>query len=199
MPSVHLYAEDALCGELGAAIVRHSRPGAAIVPRMTNGFGKIKRDLAKYAGLAAHRPVLVVVDLDRFSCPVALLDDWNVSDHACPGLAFRIAVHECESWLMADARGASEYFGLTAASLPASPDVLDEPKEHLLNLLRRKSRGRRRVLEDVLPAPGSSAKVGLGYNVRLTEFVRTQWSVESAAMRSDSLARAVERVRNLPA
>ena len=194
---VFLYAEDELCQVLGEAIVRYVDAQAEIVSNRTNGIGRLKADLPKYLDLSTKAPVLMVVDLDRVACPLSLLEEWGVGEGSPPGFALRIAVRECESWLMADAQALAEHFGLLAAHLPRDPDAEEDPKRSFLDVLRRRSRGRRRLVREMLPAEGTPSAVGLGYNAHLRAFAESSWSVERAMLRSNSLRRAVRRVQSL--
>lgn len=192
-----LYAEDELCQALGEAVVRYASPETRLVSNRTNGIERLRANMPKYLDLSTKAPVLIVVDLDRVACPLALLDRWGLGGAKPPGFAFRIAVRECESWLMADAQGVADHFGLAAVHLPDDPDSEEDPKRSFLAVLRRRSRGRRELIREMLPTPGASSPVGLGYNAHLRAFIETSWSAERAARRSGSLRRAVERVRTL--
>ncbi len=54
----------------------------------------------------------------------------------------------------------------------------------------RKSR-RREIRNDILPARGTTAKVGPNYNGCLIRFVREHWQPERARRKADSLHRAI--------
>jgi len=87
-----------------------------------------------------------------------------------------------------------ELLGSRAGTLPREPESLPDPKATLLNLARKAPRG---VREDLLPAPGSIASQGLGFNSRLSDIVRTIWNPARAAERAPSLQRMRERLREL--
>jgi len=190
----YVFAEDVACERLGLAIVRHADPALQVTSRITSGFGKIRADVPKYRKLAQRAPVIVITDLDDRDCPVRMLETWKVAPSLGAKLAFRIAVRECESWILADAHGVGRHFGLSAAAVPSLPDELPEPKQAFLTLLRRKSKGRSAMLADMLPMSGSMSPVGLGYNLHLGRFIDESWSVERAVQRSPSLARAVRSI-----
>jgi hypothetical protein len=107
-------------------------------------------------------------------------------------LLFRVAVRETESWLLADRYAFAELLGISVANVPDRPDDLNNPKATLLDLVRKSKR--RDLKKDILPAPGVSFPVGLGYNDQLSRFVRERWDSRKAAQSSPSLARAVARV-----
>ena len=157
-----------------------------------NGFGYLKRQIGAFNQMAkAVMPVLLVTDLDRLDCAPSLIASW------LPGgpdahLLFRVAVRETESWLLADRDAVAEFLGIPIARMPNRPDDLSNPKATLLDLVRKSKS--RELKQDILPAPGVSFPVGLGYNDRLTRFVRERWDSRRAAQSSPSLARTVARV-----
>jgi hypothetical protein len=57
----------------------------------------------------------------------------------------------------------------------------------------------RELRSELLPAKGSIASQGFGYNSCLREFVAKMWSPTRAAERSQSLRRAINRVSELTA
>jgi hypothetical protein len=109
----------------------------------------------------------------------------------------RVAVREVEAWLLADHDAVRLFFGRGAAGrLPDPTDAIADPKQFLLELARLAPRD---IRDDLRPAPGALSAQGLGYNVRLTQFVRENWDPRRAARRSLSLARTRHRLRELAA
>jgi len=94
---------------------------------------------------------------------------------------------------MADREAFSKYLLISMDKIPLRTDQIADPKEFLVNLAR-KSR-RLRLRKDLIPAHGSTSKIGPGYNARLGEFVQKHWDVDKAAQNSPSLARALQRLR----
>jgi hypothetical protein len=68
------------------------------------------------------------------------------------------------------------------------PDQLDNPKDHLLNIIRRK--GMKKIHREMLPK--GSAHIGPRYNEVLCDFVESAWTPERAAEKSPSLDRALK-------
>ena len=54
-----------------------------------------------------------------------------------------------------------------------------------------------RLRTDLLPTSGSTATVGPDYNNRLSQFIHTGWNVFEAEKNSESLRRAVLRIKEL--
>jgi len=111
---------------------------------------------------------------------------------AQPDFLFRVAVREVESWLLADREAMARFLHISSAQCPDSPDDIIDPKQALLNLVRKSNN--RALKQDILPAKGSMSSVGLGYNARLSDFVWNYWDVNRAVAQSDSLNRAWKRV-----
>lgn len=143
--------------------------------------------------LAQRQIALVLTDMDQVACPVALKTDW-LGDKAAPAnLMLRIAVREVESWVLADHEAMRKLIG-KKGTLPPEPDKLPDPKQHLLKLAKLATRP---VKEDLVKESGAMASQGIGYNARLTAWVRSDWSPERAAQRSPSLQRTRLRLNEL--
>ena len=191
--TVWLVFEDELSGALLQRLIREVRPQLTVDRSInTHGNARLFQGISKYVDMSkAGFPHIVLTDLDRSPCTPELLTRWQVP--ALPGLMlFRIAVREVEAWLMADRRGFADLLGVPLAKVPLDPDALEDPKQVLLNLVRR---CRRTALKrDMLPAPGSVAPIGPFYNDKLMRFVREAWDIERASKHSPSLRRAVLRL-----
>jgi hypothetical protein len=79
--------------------------------------------------------------------------------------------------------------------IPAAPENLPNPKQMMVNLAR-KSR-KRAIREDMVPVPGTTARVGPGYTFRIMEFATTLWRPEVAARVSNSLARCISALQRV--
>jgi hypothetical protein len=84
------------------------------------------------------------------------------------------------------------YFGVSRHHVPADPESLHDPKAALVDLARR-SRVRA-VRDDMVPPPGTTARVGPGFVARVITFADTEWDWKRAVARSDSLHRCVRRI-----
>lgn len=138
-------------------------------------------------------PYLVLTDQDTGrDCPPGQIERW-IRGGVHPNLLYRFATMEVESWVMAHRECFARFLSVSSKKIPRHPDEIPQPKEFLINLAR-KSR-KRRLREDLVPAPGATSKVGPDYNGRLCEFVQNHWRAEIAAEYSPSLARALRRLR----
>ncbi len=149
-----------------------------------------RRELNRTAGRV---PVFLLIDLDtRKSCPADVAGEWFPGGPA-PNMLFRVAVMEVESWLLADRTACAALLGVSIAHIPVHTDCLDDPKQFMVNLARRSKK--RNIQQELVPPAGSRTRVGPAYNARMTEFVSKQWDPSRAMSSSESLRRAVERLR----
>lgn len=157
-----------------------------------NGFGYLRKTARGWNAAAKGTPFILLTDLDTNTCPPALIQDWlQVPVH--PNFIFRVAVREVEAWLLADTCNLSSFLTVPQNLMPVHCDNLAEPKERLVYLARR---ARSREIRDrIVPKPGSTAKQGPDYNGCLSAFVRNFWDIAAACTESDSLNRAVLKLR----
>lgn len=196
MTEIYIATEDLLSEAVAGQIVADVGIGLRVAVKIGGkGSGYLKRKLPEFNELARSIPVLLLTDLDRGKCPPSLISDWCGNKRLVDGMVLRVVVREIEAWLLADRDGFAKFCGAPINKVPITPERLDDPKAELLNLVRRY--GSRSLKDDVLPARGSSAPIGLGYNSALISFVRETWSVTKAVENADSLNRACLRLREL--
>jgi hypothetical protein len=197
MSGVFVVTEDPLSEAVVDRLVREENQGMQIMVRMgKKGNGYLRENLYSFNEIARSFPVLLFTDLDRVECPMALIEDWRGRIVFHGMLLFRIVVRETEAWLLADREGFAEFSGVPVHRIPSEPELLNDPKEVLINIIRRYSKNRA-IKADILPVKGSTAKVGLSYNQTLSRFVHESWSLERAAQSADSLNRARRRLHEL--
>ena len=184
-------------GVVDEAVVRKLAlmSGAVLGPvHGRQGKAFLRQRISGYNNAARHTPWIVLVDLDRdYDCAPPLCRAW-VPEPA-PGLCFRIAVREVETWLLADMGSIARFLSVHTSRVPNAPDDLDDPKATMVNLARRSRR--RAIREDMVPRSGSGRMIGPAYSSRLIEFVQNYWQPEVAAEQSDSLRRAIECLHGL--
>lgn len=160
------------------------------------GKPRLLQRLAGYNNAANYSPWVIFVDLDGdCDCAPACVQQWlpQPSRYMC----FRVAVRMIEAWLLADRERIADWLGVAEANFPQDPDSLDNPKQELINLARRSPR---RIRTDLVPTDGSGRSAGPLYNARMVEFIEDQnagWRPDHALLRSDSLARCVNQLRQL--
>ncbi len=191
---------SAVEGLVDEAVVKHLIvwAGAEIGPIYgKRGKPLLRQRVNGYNKAAQYNAWIVIVDLNREAdCPPPLREIWLPNPG--PFMCFRIAVREIEAWLLADRERFASFFRVRLSDVPAKPELLDDPKEAVVQLSRR-SRSRD-IRLDMVPRPGSGRKIGPAYVSRLIEFVsdpQRGWRPERAARSSDSLNRALARVKEL--
>jgi hypothetical protein len=146
------------------------------------------RELNRTAGSV---PVFLLTDFDRqHDCPAELIAEWLGKSRN--NLLFRVAVREVEAWLVADRNRFAAFLSVPAARIPSDADSIPDPKQFIVNLARRSRQGA--IQTDLVPAVGSTAIVGPGFNARLVAFASTVWQPDSASYHSESLRRAIQRI-----
>jgi hypothetical protein len=155
------------------------------------GKSAIDKNLPGYNNASRFAPWLVVRDLDADAqCAGVLVAELL----PLPGahMCFRVAVRAIEAWLMADSEALADYLRIRRNLVPASPDVLSQPRETLVALARRSPR--RQIRDDMVPQAGLSRVTGPAYTSRIDEFATQHWRPSVAAGRSPSLKRSMARL-----
>ncbi len=151
-----------------------------------HGKGDLRRQARRYNEAARFGPWVLLVDLNHeFRCAPELRRSW-IPDPA-PQMCFRVAVHEIESWLLADKENLSRFLNAPKGRIPIDPESVPDPKQLMVDIANR-SRSRR-IREDMVPRPGSGRSVGPAYTSRLIEFVMTRWRPAVAELSSAGLLR----------
>lgn len=157
---------------------------------VVGGKAKLDARLSKYNQAAKNSRWIVFRDSDSV-CPVELSQTLSKQiGTLSPHFSLRIAHSMTESWLLADVEGFSKFFGVSAARMVPNPDLLSNAKHEVLRLCQ-KSRSRR-IKEDMVRGNGETGPL---YVSRINEFASKHWNVANACGRSESLRRAVERLR----
>jgi hypothetical protein len=188
-----LATEDELSEQVGLRLAAEA--GLEVGQQLRRGGnGYLRSRIVNFCQMAQTQPVFLITDLDQSRCASTLINNWLGQRPRPPQFLFRVAVHEIESWLLADHEAMHSLLNRQGPKLPIAPDDLHDPKETLLRLAKS---ARREIREDLVAQQGSIASQGLGYNSRLCQLVREYWQPERAANRSPSLQRARLRLREL--
>jgi hypothetical protein len=111
-------------------------------------------------------------------------------------MLLRVVVRELESWLLADHENMATFLSVSKELVPGNSEQLPDPKEEVVRLARR-SRSKA-IRESLVPRAGSTARVGPLYEAEMIRFIRNHWDISHAASYAPSLARCVQRLRELP-
>lgn len=157
------------------------------------GKSGLDRQLRGYNSAARFAPWFVLRDMNG-DAPCAGELVGRLLPAPAAGMCFRIAVSALETWLMADTEEMARFLRVPISAIPKAPESIADPKRALVALA---SRSRRRVIaQDMVPASGTSARVGPGYTARIVEYATEYWRPEVAAGRSPSLERCLRALRN---
>ena len=159
--------------------------------KVCGGKAKLDQRLRGYNAAARYGRWVVLRDLNSDAecgpqLVQSLLPDQSLHMH------LRIVRHSVEAWLLADKQRFSEFFSVSASRIPKDPELIERPKDQLIQIVRNSRR--RAIREDMLPRQGSIAKEGPAYSSRLAEYVEVAWRPETAAEVSDTLRRCLARL-----
>lgn len=154
------------------------------------GFGWIRKRIVGFNGAAKGMPYLVLTDLEMEECAPLLVRSWLGRRPKHPNLLFRVAVREVEAWLLGSREEMAAFLGVEATRIPRVVDEVQDPKLFLVNLARHSRKAK--IRRDIVPQPGSTARIGPAYNDRLIEFIETQWTPHVARQSSPSLDRTMK-------
>lgn len=190
---IALVVEDVLSLVLMEKVLAHTGRGYTVLrPLVERGVGNIRKSVPKYVSASRALPHVVLADLDQTRCAPLLRQQWGVAKLP-DSMLFRVAVRESEAWVLADRAGFADFAGIPVIKVPAAPEALADPKQELVNLVRR-SRNKRLAAE-LVPVQGSAVSIGPLYNERLGQFVRETWDVGAAMANSPSLERTFSRLQ----
>ena len=157
------------------------------------GFGKIKRQIEAYNEAAKHGCYFVITDLDNNDCAPSLIRDW-LPFRLNSQLLFRIAVHEIESWLLADRENFATFFSINQNLVPLKPDNETDPKLTVISLAKK---SRKKEIRDAIIPIDDYAINGPGYNNQFQGFIQNIWNINSARKNSPSLDGAIKALDKL--
>jgi hypothetical protein len=194
---IYLAVEDELSEWVARRILRERQVGYEIGPVFRHGgFGYLKKNIRSFSNAAKGCPILLLTDLDKYSCPPELITDWT--PHPLhQNLLFRVAVREVESWLLGDVNGLSAFLRLKITFFVPNPENLTSPKEVLLKHALKCPK--RQIRDALVWRDGKSGKIyqGPDYNATLGRFVTDQWNISLASSRCHSLVKLFSALQRL--
>ena len=162
-PVVTLAVEGALDEVVLGRVVRFAgaSTGASYGKR---GNAYLRQKAAAFNNAARFAPWVLLTDLDHEAeCAPGLRRAWL--PEPAEMMCFRIAVRAIESWLLSDPAQLGEFLGVSPEIVPGSPELLDDPKQAMVELAARSRR--RDIREGMPPRPGSGIRTGPAYTGRL--------------------------------
>jgi hypothetical protein len=169
------------------AATRHRVDESRIISK--GGGGTLWSEIRRFDQVARNlgKPVLVLADLERESCPPSLLRK-RLTFGKSKLLLVRLAVRMIESWLLADHEAFTSTFRVSMPARFRNPDELDNPKRALVSLVEGSPD---RALRQAVCPQRPDALVGPDYLRVMTAFVSSKWSPARARSGSPSLDRAL--------
>ncbi|MBI5478175.1 MAG: hypothetical protein HY906_04925 [Deltaproteobacteria bacterium] len=116
--------------------------------------------------------------------------------NASLGFRFRLARHEMEAWLLADAKAFARWLGCPESALPRQPDSLLKPSLEIVALAQHPG-AREELRAQLVPGPEATSKYGPGYEGAACRFAAGAWNARRARARSRSLDRCVRALQVL--
>jgi hypothetical protein len=160
------------------------------------GYGKIKKRIAAYNQAAKYQFFFILTDLDKYECAPALINEWLPSEQTehNPQLFFRVAVHEIESWLLADRENFAEFFAVNKNLIPMEPDKEIDPKKAVVSLA---SKSRKRSIKEAIIPIDEYASIGPEYNMAFRNYIQNYWDISNARKHSPSFEKAMQALEKI--
>lgn len=133
---VNLATEDELSEITLIRILAETKRYCVGMAYRRGGSGYLRRTVHGWNSASKGTPFIVLTDLDSCECPAQMIADW-LPRGKHPNLLFRVAVHEVESWILADPVNLSDFLSLREAIAPTNTDELADPKATLINFARK--------------------------------------------------------------
>lgn len=162
------------------------------------GWTYIRQKAHLFDRSCATTGLLTLVDFmdTKQPCAPAIVHDWLAHRHRLH--VFRVVIREIESWVMADREGMAHFLAVPVSKIPRFPELLDDPKQSLINLARHSRRKAiRRSLVPAAGAAGYAASEGPLYSSELVSFVTDCWQPQRARHCSPSLDTCLLRLSEL--
>ena len=158
------------------------------------GKGKIKKQINAYNNAAKFSYYFVITDLDNeYQCAPSLINTWLPGQRTSK-LLLRVAVHEIESWILADRESFASFFSISQDLVPLSPDNEVDPKSTVISLAKRSKK--REIRESMVPID-DYVRIGPGYNIQLQSYTQNIWNIDSARKNSQSLDSALKALEKV--
>jgi hypothetical protein len=176
-----------------------------IIAELPARGGQIKSKIQEFNKLSLAFPVVLLTDLDAYSCAPQLLQQFIPDKNE--NFIFNIAVDEAEAWIMADREGFAEYFQIKIDDMPSSRqtkqggrkaviemDFSYKSSMYLTHELIKKSK-KSEFIQQLTPKKGAAK--GPEYNSCILPFIQNKWNIDCACKNSDSLCRMIDRIKKL--
>lgn len=192
MIPINIACEDVLSEAIALKILDGSNKFSIGTIYRRNGKTYLRQKVTGFNNASKGMPYFFLVDLDKDECAPKVISEWLGGQTKNKNFIFRIAVEEIESWLLADRQNFSSFVGIRKDLIPLDSDLIPNPKEFLVNVIRKSSK--REIKTAIVPKTKSTALVGPNYNGKLIEFINTSWSLIEARLNSRSLEKTIKAI-----
>ncbi len=205
MIKVYIVGEDPVTYTIIKKVLFYCSDQIKIISELPARGGEVKNKVSKFNRLSEHFPVILLMDLDNYTCAPELLD--RLISNKNKNFIFNIAVDEAEAWLMADREGFSRYFSIDLNLIPKAIKTKQGGRKALKEMefpykssmffthnLVPKSRNAN-VIRQFTPITGAAK--GPEYNFGMLPFIQDFWDIDNAKSNSDSLNRMIDRIKRL--
>jgi len=202
---VYIVGEDAVTFTIIEKILTYCSDGFKVITKLPARGGQIKSKIAEFNKLSKSNPVVLLTDLDAYSCAPQMIEQLIEAKNN--DFIFNIAVDEAEAWLMADREGFASYFKIKIEDMPSAYQTkqggrkpLTEMKfvykssMYLTHELIQKSKSSEYIRQ---LTPKKNAAKGPEYNGCILPFIQNVWNIDSARQNSDSLNRMILRIESI--
>jgi hypothetical protein len=186
---INIAFEDVLSEAVINRLLSQLWPEAVVYKKFYGrGSGYLRSHLQAFMNSSKSSPFFVLIDSDNEGCAKKLLH--SLIKKAPPSdFILRIAVHEIESWVLADFNNLIKALNIKSGRCPSNTDTIIQPKEYILNLVRKSAS--KSIRKSLLPTKVGAASQGPGYNSVMVQFVMDKWNISNASLNSESLNRTV--------
>ena len=196
MPKALVYVEGATDVPVISAVMVAAGWGDDEYHILHKGGGKeVGKVLRKQVHIPSPVPRIFILDSDG-KCPVEIRASM-LPKGSVDNVVLRICDTEIESWLLADSAAFARFFKIPSAKV--EPSVGLDAKERMLRCVDLF--GKRNCQEFVHKSMRSGKRdryqFGSRYRTILEQYLQQEWNAERAAACSDSLRRALQRLKEL--
>ncbi len=190
---INIICEDSLHVAVIRRLIDIYNPSLRInVINKLGSRSEIEKRIVIYNGSPEDVSYFIMIDLDSDQCAPALINKLLPRGVNSNNIV-RIAVRQIESWLLADSKNLSSYFGIKNSLIPNNTDMLSNSKNFLIEIAKQSNRS---IIKcNIVPDSAGTAKQGPDYNYPLIIFILEKWDPNAGMIKSDSLKKAIDAVR----
>lgn len=202
--TIYIGGEDFVTKQITKRLIKFCMPEAEIefedLTIREHGTRALET-IKKMVIFAKKYPVVAVFDTDG-NCIIELLEKYMSTGKNVDYAAINFAVDEAEAWLMADRKGMAEYFRLSVDKIPdkkyGDREISNQiPYKTSLYIMKEIAPLSKETFIKESLAFEKLGKKPPTYNAVWGRYINNIWNIDAACVNSESLARAVERIKRM--